>query len=735
MDGMLHDPAAAPISRRGFMVGAAGLTFAFTTAGVPAALAARGKDVTVNPWVTIATDGTVTIMSPAAEMGQGSFTSLPLILSEELDADWTRVKIVAPVPSDAIYGNPGFGHIQYTAGSSAVTGYFNALRTFGAQVRRVLLDNAANHWKIAVAELSTEPGAVVHAKSKRRLTYGQIAAFATVPATSPEIKPDELKKPADFRLIGKDTLRVDLPSKTNGTAQYSIDIEHSGLLYGAVLRAPVEGAAPETVDDGDARKIPGVVRIVRLSYGVGVIAKTPTAAFDAKNALKVNWTRTAKGWSFDSDKAAVAYAATVRDLSKDGLVWGTVGDARAAMKQAATIYTGEYQCDFAYHAQMEPLNSVAAVSPKGDAVEIWCGTQSQTMAVAAAAKAVGCPPEKVTFHGMLLGGAYGRRGNRDEEFVVDSVLLSKEIKKPVKVMWTREDDVHNGRFRPMTAHFLRAGFDKDGKFVAWEHRLACENTTAYQDPLRFDKSGHRDFIDMLGTELKTYDIPAQLTEQFPQDSGVRVASLRGIGFTANKFATESLIDEIAAQRKIDPVAFHLTLLKKTPRGQKVVETVARMADWSRKRDGTALGLSFIDYSGSLLAGVAEVSVDKASGQIKVHNFWVAFDPGIAVQPDNIVAQTEGSVVYGLGVALTERITFVGGVVQQSNFYDYRVMRMNDVPQIHIELVPTDNHPTGAGQMGTPLVAPAIANAFAALTGKRLRQTPMTPDRVLAALKA
>lgn len=735
MDGMPHNPVAAPVTRRGFMVGAAGLTFAFTTAGVPAALAAHGKEVTVNPWVTIATDGTVTIMSPAAEMGQGSFTSLPLILSEELDADWSKVKIVAPVPSDAIYGNPGFGHIQYTAGSSAVTGYFNALRTFGAQVRRVLLDNAAKRWKVQIAELATEPGVVVHAASKRRLTYGQIAAFAVVPATAPEIKPEELKKPADFRLIGKDAMRVDLPSKTNGTAEYSIDIEHRGLLYGAVLRAPVEGAAPETVDDSDTHKIPGIVKIVRLPYGVGVIAKTPTAAFDAKNALKVSWTRTAKGWSFDSEKAAVMYAATVRDLSKDGNVWGKVGDARGALSQAATVYTGEYLCDFAYHAQMEPLNSVAAVSAKGDAVEIWCGTQSQTMAVAAAAKAVGCSPEKVTFHGMLLGGAYGRRGHRDEEFVVDSVLLSKEVRQPVKMMWTREDDVHNGRFRPMTAHFLRAGFDKDGKFTAWEHRLTCENTTAYQDPLRFDKSGHRDFIDMLGTELKTYDIPAQLTEQFPQDSGVRVSSLRGIGFTANKFATESLIDEIATQRKIDPVAFHMTLLKNTPRGQKVVETVARMSDWNRKRDGTALGLSFIDYSGSLLAGVAEVSVDKISGEIKVHNFWVAFDPGIAVQPDNIVAQTEGSVVYGLGVALTERITFVGGVVQQSNFYDYRVPRMSDVPQIHVELVPTDNHPTGAGQMGTPLVAPAIANAFAALTGKRLRQTPMTPDRVLAVLKA
>jgi isoquinoline 1-oxidoreductase beta subunit len=738
---MQHGDSLATLSRRGFMVGAAGLTFGLATA-IPvafgderAAAASASRQLVANPWVTLATDGTIAIASPAAEMGQGSLTALPLVLAEELDADWDKVRIVAPIPSDAVYGNPQFGHIQYTAGSASVTGYFNEIRLFGAQVRRVLLENAARHWSVPVAELATEPNTVVHAKSGRRLGYGEIASFAEIPAKAPEIKPADLKKTSQFRLIGKDVMRVELPSKVNGSAEYSIDVEVPGMLYGAVLRAPVEGSVPDKIDDGAARKLADVVDIVRLPYGVGVLATTPWAAFAAKDELKVQWTHTGKGWGFDSDKAFDTYVAAVRDLSHQGTQWEKTGDPLGALSHAAALYEGEFRCDFAYHAQMEPLNSVASVSPQGDGVEIWCGTQAQTMAVAAAAEAAGVPVERVTFHGMLLGGGYGRRGNRDQEFVVDSVLLSKAVKKPVKVMWTREDDVHNGRFRPMTAHFIRAGFDEAGRMTAWQHRVACELTTKIQDPPRFEKAHHRDFIDMLGTELKTYDIGSRLTEEFPQDSGIRVASLRGIGFTANKFATEAFMDEIAEKRGVDPVEFHLDLLKNTPRGRAVVERVAAMSDWKSRRPERGIGLAFIDYSHSLLAGVAEVSVDRQTGKIRVHHFWVAFDPGLAVQPDNIVAQTEGSVVYGLGLALTERITFRDGEVQQSNFYDYEVMRMRDIPEIHVEVMSTDNHPTGAGQMGTPLVAPAIANAVAQLTGKRLRHTPMTPDRVLAALKA
>jgi isoquinoline 1-oxidoreductase beta subunit len=293
--------------------------------------------------------------------------------------------------------------------------------------------------------------------------------------------------------------------------------------------------------------------------------------------------------------------------------------------------------------------------------------------------------------------------------------------------------VHNGRFRPLSAHHLRAGLDASGRLVAWHHRIAADRVTPYVDPVRFERGGRKDGILMRGVELKSYDIPHQLSEQIHRDTGVRTSPLRGIGFTANKFVTEAFMDEVAQKRGVDPVAMRLELLRNTPRGRKVVETVARMADWPRKREGRGLGLAFIDYSDTLTAGIAEVSLDRGTGQVRVHDFWCAIDCGLEVHPDNVVAQTESSIIYGLGLALSERISIKDGAVEQSNFYDYRIPRMNEIPEIHIELVPTDNHPTGVGQMATPLVTPAIANAIAALTGVRLRHAPMTPDRVKQAL--
>src|SRR5712691_7170185 len=476
------------VSRRQVMVGAAGLTFAVALSGRAAraaVLASEGAGTALSPWVSIAPDGTITIMSAATEMGQGSMTSLPLILAEELDADWSSVRIVPAPPIDKIYGNPGFGGIMYTAGSNAVRSYYQPLRIFGAQVRRVLLDNAAKRWSVPVAELSTEPGVVVHAKSGRRLSYGEIAASAEIPAKAPEIKPEELKKPEQFRLIGRDVMRVELPSKVNGSAQYSIDVQVPGMLYGAILRAPVEDSAPQQIDDAAARAVPGVMRIVKLPFGVGVVAETPWAAFAAKEALRVTWDRRGKGWGFDSDQAMARYAAAARDLKTAGKPWGKAGDAPAAMEKAVTVIEAEYRCDYAYHAQMEPLNSTASVSPAGDACEIWVGSQGQTMAVAAVAKALGIAHDKVRLNNTLLGGGFGRRGHRDEEFVVDSVLLSREMRRPVKLMWTREDDVKNGRFRPMSAHFLRAGLDASGQIVAWQHRVACDWVTPFMDPVRY----------------------------------------------------------------------------------------------------------------------------------------------------------------------------------------------------------------------------------------------------------
>ena len=725
------------VSRRQVMIGAAGLSFAIALGdrADAAVLASERTGTAMSPWVSIAPDGTITIMSAATEMGQGSMTSLPLIIAEELDADWSKVRIVPAPPIEAIYGNPGFQGMMYTAGSNAVTSYYRPLRTLGAQVRRVLLDNAARKWGVPVEELTTEPSVVVHAKSGRRLGYSEIAAFAEVPAQAPVIKPEELKKPGEFRLISKDVMRVDLPSKVNGGAKYGIDIQVPDMLYGAVLRAPVEGSAPEKFDEAKVKAVAGVAKAVKLPYGVGVIAETPWAAFAARRAVadSVSWSKGGKAWGFDSDKGLDTFLAAARDSTVNGSDWFKTGDARAELPKSATAMEAEYLCDYAYHAQMEPLNAVASVSAAGDSAEIWVGTQSQSNAQEATAKALGIARDKVKVHDLLLGGGFGRRGPRDMDFLIDAVLLAKEAGRPVKVMWTREDDVRNGRFRPLSAHRLKAGFDASGKLVAWHHRLVGDRVTPYFDPVRYERAGKKDFILMLGADLKGYDVPHQLVEQIYEDTGVRTAPLRGISFTANKFATETFIDEIAIKRGVDPVKFRLELLQKTPRAVKVVERVSQMANWGRKVEGRGFGFAFLDYSGSQMAGIIEISLDRRTGQIKAHNFWCTIDCGTAVQPDNIVAQTEGSTVYGLGLALSESITIKDGAVEQSNFYDYLVPRMNQVPQMHVEVIQTDNHPTGVGQMATPLVAPAISSAVMQLTGVRIRHTPFTPERVKKAL--
>src|SRR6266568_2963886 len=661
------------VSRRQFMIGAAGLSFAIALDGtnVATVLAKQRTGEALSPWISIGTDGTITIMAPAVEMGQGTMTSLPLIIAEELDADWTKVKI-APAPViEAIYGNPGFFLTRmYTSSQNAVSSYYQPLRLVGAQVRRVLLDNAANRLGVPVAELTTEPSMVVHATSGRKLSYGDIASFAEIPAQAPTIGPDELKKPSDFRLIGKDVMRVELPSKVNGSAIYSIDVQVPGMLYGIVVRAPVEGSMPVEVDESTVRAIPGVMRVVRFPYGVGALAETAWAALAARRALNdaITWSRTGATWGFDSEKGLDAFAADASNLVAPATDWGIKGDAAGEMARAATVLEATYRADFAYHAQMEPLNAVASLSPAGDAVELWCGTQNQSAAVDATARALGITRDRVKLNYLLLGGGFGRRGHADEEFVVDAVLLSNEVRRPVKVLWSRTDDVRNGRFRPITAHFVRAGLDAAGKPVAWHHRVAGDRVTPFMDPVRHQSAGGKDAILMRGVELKSYDIPHQLSEQLYRDTGVRTSPLRGIGYTANKFVTEAFLDEIAQKRGIDPVQMRLDLLKDSPRGSKVVERVAQMANWGQRRADRGLGFAFIDYSDTLTAGIAEVSLDRGSGEIKVHDFWCTIDCGIPVHPDNVIAQTESSIVYGLGMTLTERITVKDGAVEQSNFY-------------------------------------------------------------------
>jgi len=729
------------ISRRDFLKSASALTFAFTftgTAGGALAQAVGDGVAKFNAWVSIAADGTITVMVPAAEMGQGALTALPLILAEELDADWAKVRMDYAPPNPKVYGNyhPLFGGAMVTAASVSTPGYWMSMRTGGAQARRVLLENVAREWKVPLAELGTEPSMVVHAASGRRISYGDVVKFAVVPETPPQIAEGDLKKPSQFRLIGrKDIPRVDVPSKTNGTAKYGIDVRLPGMLYASVLESPADGAKAAKVNVDEVMKIGGVKKVLPLPFGVAVLGDTVSATLKGRNALKVQWDASGAAMQgFDSEKAMAEYARHARDPNAKAMTWFEKGDAPKALSGAARTLEAEYSSVHCYHAQMEPMNCVARVAADGQSAEIWTGTQSNALAAVVAASVLKTTPDKIRVHQHLLGGGYGRRIWPDA--VAQAVVLSNITKETVKLMLTREDDLTAARPRPMTHHVLKAGFDGSGNLVAWHHRLAAENVDAVAAPPRFKATGGKDIIGWRGLEEPFYSVPNILADAVREQRGVRVHAWRGIGAGYNKFAAESFLDEIAHAMKKDPLALRLELTKDSPRAHAVIREVAQMAQWDRKRPaGRALGIAFSDYHDSFSAGVAEVSVDRKTGKIRVHEYWVAGDAGIVVQPENALAQLESAVVYGLSSALSEELTFKDGAVVQSNFHQYHVLRMSDVPLIHPKILATDHAPSGLGELGVPCVAPAIGNAVFKLTGKRLRQLPMSPARVTATLKA
>ncbi|MEA2953462.1 MAG: isoquinoline 1-oxidoreductase subunit beta [Alphaproteobacteria bacterium] len=733
---MTQHKQAAALSRRDFVGGAAGLTLAMSFAaagrfGIDDAQAAEGPLV-ANVWVTIAPDDTITIMSPAAELGQGSFTALPLILAEELDADWSKVKMAQPPWDTKRYGNPEYGNRLSTTSSFSVRGYFTPLRIAGAQARRVLLDAVAAKWNVPVTELSTEPSMVVHQSSNRKISYGAIAAFAQAPAELPKIEEKDLKPSSAFRLIGKDVPRVDVPLKVKGAAIYAMDVQVPGMIYAAVLQSPYDGGAPQTVDDERARKIPGVTDIVKLPSGVGVLGTTVEGTQAGKNALKVTWSN-AKGADFDSERALTEFTEIARDTSRRGAEYAKTGNVGPALMDAATVMRGEYRTRHTYHAQMEPLNATASVSADGKSVELWAGTQGPGSLIDEIAGLLKISAANVKLNQQWVGGAYGRRSQN--EVVVDAVLLSKAAGKPVKLIWSREDDMTSGKFRPMTAQYIEAGLDAKGKIVAWHHRVVAESVSAYTAAARGSAPPKTDQIVMKGTPIPCYGIPNKLAEHVVEARGTRVSAWRGVGVGHNAFAVECFLDEIAKATGKDPLAIRLELQEGQPRAQTLVRTVAEMSDWTRKREGTGLGIAFMEKDDTLAAGVAEVSIDRASGKLKVHNFWAAIDAGLAVQPRNVAAQTEGGIIFALGHVLREKITIKDGRVQQANFTDYQVTRMSDIPNVQVKVISTDNKPTGAGEDGVPLVAAAVGNAIFSLTGLRLRELPFSQEQVRGALGA
>jgi isoquinoline 1-oxidoreductase beta subunit len=726
------------ISRRAFLQTTGALTFSFTFAGQVTKALAQDGAARFNAWVSIAADGTITVQVPVAEMGQGAATALPLILAEELDADWSKVTYQWAPPVPKVYGNyhPLFGGAMVTAASISTPGYWTSLRIAGAQARRVLLDNAAQRWGVPVSELTTEPSMIVHRASNRRMSYGEVVKFAKVPETPPQITEADLKQPAQFRLIGKEDIkRVDVPSKTDGSAKYGIDVRLPGMLYASVLEAPYDGAKAAQVNSDDAMKVQGVKRVLTLPFGVAVIAETVHAANKGRRALKVKWDGGGNpNASFDSEKALAEYARNAKDPNAKAMTAFEKGDARAALSGAAKKMEAEYSSVHCYHAQMEPMNCVARVSADGTSAEVWTGTQSNALAAFVASNVLKTTPDKIRVHQQLLGGGYGRRIWPDA--VAQAVVLANITKEPIKLILTREDDLIAARPRPMTYHAIKAGLDGSGNLVAWHHRLVSENVDAVAAPPRFKATGGKDVIGWRGLEQPFYAVPNMLAEAVREQRGVRVHAWRGIGSGYNKFVSESFLDEIAHATGKDPLDMRLQLTKDHPRAQAVIKAVAEMADWKKPRGkDRALGIAFSDYHDSFSAGIAEVSLDRKTGRIKVHNYWIAGDAGIVVTPENAHAQLESAVVYGLGSALTEELTYKDGAVQQSNFHDYRLIRMSDMPQIHTKVIVTANSPTGLGELGVPTVAPAIGNAVFKLTGKRLRQLPMSASRVSAALKA
>lgn len=728
------------ISRRGFMKAAGALTFTFTFASVAGrvsdALTADGV-AKFNAWVTIAADGTVTVIMPAAEMGQGALTSLAVILAEELDADWSKVTTQYAPPIPKIYGNyhPLFNGVMLTAASITTPGYWMPMRLGGAQARRVLMENVAREWNVPLAELTTEPSTVVHGASGRRISYGDVVKFATIPEQLPQIMEADLKKPSQFRLIGRERIgRIDVPSKVDGSAMFGIDVRLPGMLHATVLESPADGVKPEKVNIEEVMRMPGVKKVLPLPFGVAVIGDSVHATRKARNALKVQWDASASpAKGFDSEQALKEYARHARDPSAKAMSWFEKGDAPKALRAAARTLEAEYSSAHCYHAQMEPMNCVARVAPDGQSAEIWTGTQTVALAALVAAGVLKTTPDKIRVHQHLVGGGFGRRASVDA--VAQAVVLSNITKQTIKLLLTREDDLAAARPRPMTHHLLKAGLDAKGDLVAWHHRLVAENVDAVAAPPRFKATGGKDIIGWRGLEEPFYAVPNILADAMREVRGMRVNPWRGIGAGYNKFAAESFLDEIAHAMGKDPLALRLELTKDSPRANAVIRAVAEMADWKRPRPkGRALGLAFSDYHDSFGAGIAEVSVDRKSGRIRVHEYWVAGDAGIVVQPENARAQLESAVVYGLSSALLEELTFKDGGVVQTNFHDYQVLRMRDVPQIHTKVLVTDNPPSGLGELGVPCVAPAIGNAVFKLTGKRLRQLPMSPQRVAAVLR-
>lgn len=712
-------------SRRNF-IRQAGSALIFATSPIPLMslknqpnLNEKSEGQQLSVWVRINTDNTVTIANPTNEMGQGSMTALAVLLAEELDADWSQVRLVhSPVDSE-IYGSQGWsGYSMMTVGSRTVNSYYDSMRQAGAQARYVILQNVAKHWNVPFETLITRPGVVLHPASGRQIPYGEVAKFADAVDHIPEIPREKLKKPEDFRLIGKVVQRYDIPAKVDGSAQYAMDINLQDMTYGMIARSPVHGSRPTLKNEASIRNMEGVIEIVNLDHGIGVIASSIDLVLKAKAALSIQWSQavTAENHSSQEEYARYTQIVNAGDYKYRELV--NEGRVKEAFAEAAKTYASDYKNDYVCHAQMEPLNAVVSIPADHASAEIWVGTQSPARNKTAIANILGIDESKVTIHRQYLGGGFGRRAISD--WIEEAVHLGKAIDKPMKLIWSREDDIQYGMYRPMSLQRLEAAVDTKGRITGWKHLIM----------------GTGGGLLSSGAEIPFYQIPHQRIRRHDIDHGIRTKHWRAVGHGPNKFAIESFIDEIAADQKKDPLDFRLQMMNGHPRAQKVLQIAADMSNWrGPTMEDRAKGIAFAERSGSLSACVCEISLDERAG-IRVHHVWSTLDAGVVVQPDNVVAQMEGGIIMGLSSVLKESITIKNGRVQQSNYHDYSILRIDEIPEsIQVEIIPSEEPPTGIGESGVPIIGGAVANSFFRLTGKNLRHMPFTPEKILQVLKS
>ena len=708
---------ATDLSRRRFLqAGAAaggGLLLSFTLPFAESgAEAADAAAFAPNAFIRIGRDGKIVLVMPYVEMGQGTYTSIPMLIAEELEVDLKQVQIEHAPPNEKLYGNPLLGGIQATGNSNAVRASWQPLREAGATARTMLIAAAAKRWNVDPAACRAQKGVVLHESTGRTARYGELSADA---ARMPVPEKVALKRPQDFKLIGTPAKRLDTPAKVNGTAVYGIDARPPGVKIATLAQSPVFGGRVKSVDDKAAKAVKGVRQIVRLDDAVAVVADHMGAAKKGLAALKIEWD--------EGPHARLTTEDIARELEKAtldrGAVAQNIGDVDQAMAGAATKVEATYQVPFLAHATMEPMNCTVHV--RKDGCEVWVGTQAIARAQAAAAKVTGLPLDRVVVHNHLIGGGFGRRLEVDG--VTRAVEIATHVDGPLKVMWTREEDIQHDMYRPYWFDRISAGLDAKGMPVAWNNRFAGASIIARYLPPAFNNGLDPDTTE--GAIDLAYALPNMHVEYARvEPPGIPTAFWRSVGPSHNVFVTESFMDELAAAAKQDPVAYRLALLDKTPRAKAVLQLAADKAEWGKplpERVGRGVSLQFV--FASYMAHVAEVEV-ASDGTVRVRRVVCAVDCGIAVNPDTIQAQIQSAVMFGVTAALHGEITLKDGRVQQSNFHDYPALRMNEAPAVEVHIVRSSEPPGGMGEAGTSAVVPAVTNAIFAATGKRLRKLPV-----------